>query len=403
MAKVKFKFGLWSKYSAITNKDPDTLYFITDRGVFYKGDQPYVGIVSAVVTNSGNGESNVAVMTLTDSLGNTVTFSVPSSTALAAVKSALETALSTHAEVTGGSSTKGHVKLSDSINSTSGVSGGVAATPKAVKDAYDALVQLLNNSFAANDAMIMKGTLGTNGSVSALPTTGYSAGWTYRVATAGTYAGKVCEVGDMVVCVKDYNSSSASDSDWSVIQVNIDGAVTASANLASNQLVVGDGNNKTIKKLAAGSNGQVLQMVDGVPKWQNITIVDEKVTVEDTGTSDMYIVGAGSQTGNQKGKSKSTLKFTGGDTLVSPKFSGDGSGVTNLNPSNLSGAVPVSKGGTGATSASGARSNLGLGSAAVKNVAQGIDGNEQGLPTGAQVATAIEDSLDEALSWEELV
>ena len=37
----------------------------------------------------------------------------------------------------GSSSNYGHVRLSDSRTSTSGVSGGVAATPKAVKSAYD--------------------------------------------------------------------------------------------------------------------------------------------------------------------------------------------------------------------------------------------------------------------------
>lgn len=43
----------------------------------------------------------------------------------------------TYGEATG--SNYGHVKLSDSTSSTSGVSGGVAATPAAVKAAYDAL------------------------------------------------------------------------------------------------------------------------------------------------------------------------------------------------------------------------------------------------------------------------
>lgn len=38
---------------------------------------------------------------------------------------------------TGNSSNYGHVKLSDATNSTSGASGGIAATPAAVKAAYD--------------------------------------------------------------------------------------------------------------------------------------------------------------------------------------------------------------------------------------------------------------------------
>lgn len=41
-------------------------------------------------------------------------------------------------------------------------------------------------------------------------------------------------------------------------------------------------------------------------------------------------------------------------------FSGDGSLVTGLDPANLSGAVPVTKGGTGATDAASARTNLGV-------------------------------------------
>lgn len=71
-----------------------------------------------------------------------------------------------------------------------------------------------------------KGVLNkTNG----LPTVAYKAGWQYSVQEAGTYAGHVCEVGDFVICIKDYASGSASNADWSVIQVNIVGAVTSSS------------------------------------------------------------------------------------------------------------------------------------------------------------------------------
>jgi len=73
--------------------------------------------------------------------------------------------------------------------------------------------------------MVFKGTLGaTNGTVSALPTSGYSAGWTYRVVDAGVYAGEYCEVGDLVIAVKDYATATA-DTDWAKVEHNIDGAV----------------------------------------------------------------------------------------------------------------------------------------------------------------------------------
>jgi hypothetical protein len=41
--------------------------------------------------------------------------------------------------------------------------------------------------------MVFKGTLGTGGTVTSVPTNEYSAGWTYRVITAGVYAGEYCE------------------------------------------------------------------------------------------------------------------------------------------------------------------------------------------------------------------
>lgn len=61
-----------------------------------------------------------------------------------------------------------------------------------------------------------------------LPSTGYVAGDTYKVAEAGDYAGKTCEVGDMIIANKTY-AEAASNADWDVIQTNIDGAITTDA------------------------------------------------------------------------------------------------------------------------------------------------------------------------------
>ena len=117
--------------------------------------------------------------------------------------------------------------------------------------------------------MIFKGTIGSSGAtVTALPTTGYSAGWTYRVITAGTYAGKVCEVGDLIIAVKDGPASGTSvvNDDWTVAQTNIDGAVTTSSTLTANTLLLGSGN-RTITSLANGSTGQILQFNGTAPTW----------------------------------------------------------------------------------------------------------------------------------------
>ena len=89
-----------------------------------------------------------------------------------------------------------------------------------------AVAEYIGNAIAASDAMIFKGTLGTGGTITALPTT-YETGWTYRIITAGTYAGQSCEVGDLIIAIVDRSGSGNLDSDWTVAQTNIGGAGTA--------------------------------------------------------------------------------------------------------------------------------------------------------------------------------
>ena len=94
-------------------------------------------------------------------------------------------------------------------------------------DAYAAKIAALEQfQQGAVNALVFKGTLGTsaNGAtISALPND-HKAGYTYKVVTAGNYAGKTCEVGDMIICVTD--GTTANNNHWTVVQSNIDGAVT---------------------------------------------------------------------------------------------------------------------------------------------------------------------------------
>lgn len=126
---------------------------------------------------------------------------------------------------------------------------GHAATKKYVDDAIDDVL-------GSADAMIFKGTIGANGTINTtanppqtLPTTGYSAGWTYRVITAGTYAGQACEVGDLIIAINDVSSgNSGTDADWTVAQGNLDGTVSGPVSSTDGNVVLFDGSNgKTIK------------------------------------------------------------------------------------------------------------------------------------------------------------
>lgn len=68
-------------------------------------------------------------------------------------------------------------------------------------------------------ALVYKGTLGTGGTVTTLPAN-HTKGWYYIVKTAGTYAGVVCEPGDMVICHE--SGTSANNAHWDVVQTNIE-------------------------------------------------------------------------------------------------------------------------------------------------------------------------------------
>ena len=104
--------------------------------------------------------------------------------------------------------------------------------------------------FAANDAMLFKGTIGTGGTVTALPNT-HSIGWTYRVITAGTYAGQSCEIGDLIICIAD--GTAANNAHWTVAQGNISNMSTVVAgpsSVTSGNIAIFDGT--TGKKIKDG-------------------------------------------------------------------------------------------------------------------------------------------------------
>ncbi len=109
-----------------------------------------------------------------------------------------------------------------------------------------ATTAFVQNAFKANDAMVFKGTIGSSGAtVTALPNTHYQ-GWTYKVATDGSYAGQTCEVGDMIICIAD--GTTAKNSDWAVIQANEDGIVTGPTSAVDNHVATFDGaSGKTIQ------------------------------------------------------------------------------------------------------------------------------------------------------------
>ncbi len=131
---------------------------------------------------------------------------------------------------------------------TAPTAGAGTSTTQLATTAF--VAQAVAQALAAGDALVFKGTLGTGGTVTALPTT-YSVGWTYRVITAGTYAGAVCEVGDLITAIMPRSGSGNLNTDWTVVQTNLNGAltdVTVSAPLA----VSGTGSSRAISLNVSG-------------------------------------------------------------------------------------------------------------------------------------------------------
>lgn len=125
-------------------------------------------------------------------------------------------------------------------------SQGTNNTQIATTAYVDTAVAAVNAAIASG--VNVRGTLGTGGTVEALPSTDYKLGDMYVIRTAGTYAGQVCEVGDHILCVKAYEAEGASDADWSVIQKNIDRAITGPATAVADNIAVFDGATGTIVK-----------------------------------------------------------------------------------------------------------------------------------------------------------
>lgn len=327
MGKLKIKYGTFASYNSLATKDPDTLYFITDSdrgGTVYKGTK----LVTQAIKVELGGQDDQQVMTITDYSKSTPSvYTVRSSAAITAIVSSIEGAISAHRAIGDNStadgkatgSSYGHAKLSDATDGTeTAADGGTAATPKAVKDALNAAKEYADGIVGGlSGAMVFKGTIGAaadNPTVTDLPDT-HGVGDTYRVVTAGTYAGQSCEIGDMIICVTA--GTTAFNSDWTVAQNNIDGAVTTTDTLTANTLVLGNGNG-TVKKLPAGTDGYYLTQGSNGPEWTQFynakfgsgygTCSTAAATTAKVGTLDAFVLKKGGV---------AALKFTYANTKAS--------------------------------------------------------------------------------------
>lgn len=229
-------------------------YTLTPLGTGSGGEAPvtknYVQVVTALPGE--NQEQGVIYINTTDNKGyiyNGTDYQVifenvesPDGDSLAEQLAALETALEGKADLAGATFT-GTVTL--------------AADP--AQDLEAATKQYVDRLIAG----IQGFEVGVVDSSTPLPATGYKAGQAFRVAEAGTYAGQSCEVGDLIICVKDYAAEGASNADFMVVQSNLNGAVIGPDASTDANIAVFDGiTGKRIKD----SNVTLASLQDAITK-----------------------------------------------------------------------------------------------------------------------------------------
>lgn len=180
-----------------------------------KSSHKIVGEGAVSVFSNSNGMVTISAPSVvnTDRYVNNATFADDSTSSSASpVKMTLTRAGSDTAQITG------------NIPKVSATSAGVAPKGASVSSQTQSTKFLREDGTWAtptytdisslSTAMTFKGTVGTGGTVTTLPTDGSAkVGDTYKVITSGTYGGKASKVGDILVCLTKTSSANT----WELI------------------------------------------------------------------------------------------------------------------------------------------------------------------------------------------
>ena len=300
--KVKgIKYGTMQQYLH-QEIDKDMLYFITDKGLLYRGNQIVVPTkVIDVEPNEDAHENAYYTFTIeayADDPANpeTLSFDVWSKAAVTTLIQSLSTAISNHSGATASDTVKGHTYLSDATDSDlNAATGGTAATPLAVKRALAAANQYTDEQIAnISSGMTIIGTYGLQAdnpdeyrSLNDIPA---SKGDTYiciSTMTGVAYTNSAgiavsnasLAPGDYIICVQaavESGGTITTPARWTIVANTASNAVTTNETLTANTVILGNGN-KTVKKLAAGTNGQFLRQTPNGARWRDHVNLDHGI------------------------------------------------------------------------------------------------------------------------------
>ena len=233
-----------------------------------------------------------------------------------------------------------------------------AALGAATKQYVDSQI---TSKIAASDAMVFKGTLGSNGTITAVPTTGVVAGDTYKVITAGTYAGSACKIGDLLIAMNS-GSVEANATNWIYVPSGNENETTIKYSTTTQNLTtsaqtgaitLGEGATKQVDtSIGAGStstklptSAAVASFVEGKGYTTNvgtITGISTTAPLAGSGTSGSVTIShqdSGVTAGSYGDSAAQTPTY--GGTFKVPYITVDAKGhVTNVNDHTVK--IPVS-------------------------------------------------------------
>ena len=165
---------------------------------------------------------------------------------------------------------------------TTTTSDAVFASGIAVLDVYTTgqVDSLISNELKAVNAMTFKGTLGTNGTITVLPTENVENGDTYKVISALTYNGYSCRIGDMFIASGTESIGGyipAEDIVWNYIPSGNDETNTYSFSYDSiNDVIIFTDDNGPLTRFNMGAN------LTASAESNTITIAHDTVTRTNT-------------------------------------------------------------------------------------------------------------------------
>ena len=179
----------------------------------------------------------------------------------------------------------------------------------------------LEDGLAGIDALRYKGTVGTNGTVTTLPTASVQIGDTYKVASAGTYGSIKCEVGDLLIATGTEGTDgfiTSSTLVWTHIAQGSDTDTTYTLTGAGNKITLKGNTNSTNDITVEGGTN-----ISATVASNKLTVAHSTVTRTDTPATETTTLAHGAEVEVVTGVTSSTTGHVTGITTTKYKLPGD--------------------------------------------------------------------------------